>query len=43
MSRFFPDEWKERGEALFHMTDEETAQALSVPAPPVPKKLAVNG
>ena len=39
----FPDEWKERGEALFHMTDAEIAMALSVPTPPVPKKLAANG
>jgi catechol 2,3-dioxygenase-like lactoylglutathione lyase family enzyme len=39
----FPDDWKERGEALLHMTDEETAAALSVPTPPVPKKRAANG
>jgi hypothetical protein len=40
----FPDEWKERGEALFQMSDEEIAMALSVPTPPVPKKkLAANG
>lgn len=39
----FPEEWKERGEALFHMSDEEIAMALSVPTPPVPKKLVVNG
>ena len=39
----FPDEWKERGEMLLRMTDEEIAAALSVPTPPVPKKLAANG
>jgi hypothetical protein len=39
----FPEEWKERGEALFHMTDEEIAAALSVPTPPVPKKRVANG
>jgi catechol 2,3-dioxygenase-like lactoylglutathione lyase family enzyme len=39
----FPEEWRERGEALFGMTDEEIAAALSVPTPPVPKKLAANG
>jgi catechol 2,3-dioxygenase-like lactoylglutathione lyase family enzyme len=39
----FPAEWKERGEALLHMTDAEIATALSVPTPPVPKKLAANG
>ena len=39
----FPEEWRERGEALFKMSDEEIAMALSVPTPPVPKKLAANG
>jgi len=39
----FPDEWKERGEALFGMSDEEIAAALSVPTPPVSKKLAAAG
>lgn len=38
----FPEEWRERGEAIFVMTDEQIAQALSVPTPPVPKKRAVN-
>ena len=38
----FPDEWKERGEMMLHMTDEEIADALSVPTPPVPKRRAVN-
>jgi hypothetical protein len=38
----FPDEWKERGEALLHMTDAEVAAALSVPTPPVPKKRVAN-
>jgi len=38
----FPEEWRDRGEALFHMSDEEIAAALSVPTPPVPKKRAVN-
>jgi catechol 2,3-dioxygenase-like lactoylglutathione lyase family enzyme len=39
----FPEEWKERGETLLHMTDEEMAAALSVPTPPVPKKRAATG
>jgi hypothetical protein len=40
----FPADWKERGEALFRMSDEEIAAALSVPTPPVPKrKVAANG
>jgi hypothetical protein len=39
----FPDEWKERGEMMLRMTDDEIAAALSVPTPPVPKKLAANG
>ena len=39
----FPDEWRERGEMLLHMTDRETAAALSVPTPPVPKKRVANG
>jgi catechol 2,3-dioxygenase-like lactoylglutathione lyase family enzyme len=39
----FPDDWKERGEALLRMTDEEIAVAFSMPTPPVPKKLAANG
>ena len=39
----FPEEWRERGEALFKMSDDEIATALSVPTPPVPKKLAANG
>ena len=39
----FPAEWKDRGEALLHMTDAEIAAALSVPTPPVPKKLAATG
>jgi catechol 2,3-dioxygenase-like lactoylglutathione lyase family enzyme len=39
----FPDEWKERGEMLLHMSDDEIAAALSVPTPPVPKKLAATG
>jgi catechol 2,3-dioxygenase-like lactoylglutathione lyase family enzyme len=39
----FPEEWKERGEALFSMTDEDVTAALSVPTPPVPKQRVVNG
>jgi hypothetical protein len=39
----FPEEWRERGEGLLRMSDEEIAAALSVPTPPVPKKLVVNG
>ena len=39
----FPDEWKDRGEALLRMSDEEIAMALSVPTPPVPRKVAANG
>jgi len=39
----FPDEWRERGESLFHMTDEQIAAALSVPTPPVPKKPVADG
>ena len=39
----FPEDWRERGETLLHMTDEEIAAALSVPTPPVPKKRVANG
>ena len=39
----FPEEWRERGEALFAMSDDAIAAALSVPTPPVPKKLAATG
>jgi len=39
----FPDDWRERGETLFRMSDEEIAAALSVPTPPVPKKRVANG
>ena len=39
----FPDDWRERGETLLHMTDDEIAAALSVPTPPVPKKRVANG
>jgi hypothetical protein len=28
---------------LLHMSDDEIAAALSVPTPPVPKKLAATG
>lgn len=39
----FPDEWKDRGAAIFSMSDDDIAAALSVPTPPVPKtKLAAN-
>jgi hypothetical protein len=41
--RIFPEEWKERGEALFSMTDEDASAALSVPTPPVPKRRVANG
>jgi hypothetical protein len=34
----YPAEWRERGEALFGMSDDEIAAALSVPTPPVPKR-----
>jgi catechol 2,3-dioxygenase-like lactoylglutathione lyase family enzyme len=34
----FPEAQRERGEALFRMSDAETAAALSVPTPPVPKR-----
>jgi catechol 2,3-dioxygenase-like lactoylglutathione lyase family enzyme len=34
----YPADWRERGEALFGMTDDEIAAALSVPTPPVPKR-----
>jgi len=33
----FPAEWRERGEALFRMSDDEIAAMMSVPTPPVPK------
>jgi catechol 2,3-dioxygenase-like lactoylglutathione lyase family enzyme len=34
----YPPELRERGEALFTMSDDEIAAALSVPTPPVPKR-----
>ncbi len=34
----FLGDWKERGEALFDMTDDQIAAVLSVPTPPVPKQ-----
>lgn len=34
----YPAEWRERGEGLFRMSDEEIAAAMSVPTPPVPNR-----
>ncbi|SRR6266849_203119 len=34
----YPASWRERGEALFRMSDEEIAARMSVPTPPVPKR-----
>lgn len=34
----YSGEWRERGEALFGMSDEQIAALISVPTPPVPKR-----
>jgi catechol 2,3-dioxygenase-like lactoylglutathione lyase family enzyme len=38
----FPEEWRERGEMLMHLSDADMTAMLSVPTPPVPRKRAVN-
>jgi len=38
----FPEEMRERGEMMLHLSDAEIAATLSVPTPPVPKGRAVN-
>ena len=38
----FPAEWRERGELLLQLPDDDIAAMFSVPTPPVPRKQAVN-
>jgi catechol 2,3-dioxygenase-like lactoylglutathione lyase family enzyme len=38
----FPEEWADRADTLFKMSDDDVFSMMSVPTPPVPKKRAVN-